>query len=100
MDKIKKDIDSFVQNEGRERGWNLRSSEKLGPANVVDPRDSTVRQCGGIAYTFHNNCVVEVTQYMESFLNKEGQVLGIYQRGVLPNYSLGLNGVVVRFFMK
>ena len=98
MDKIKSAFDSFLWKTSLEHEWLIERVERQEDTEEVDPRDPSVkRQCGAITFHFHNDCIAEVAQYMESFLRVEGQGLGIYQRSVIPLH-LSKHMVLVTFF--
>ena len=97
--KIKSAFDSFLLETALERHWLIERVERQEVTEEVDPRDPSVkRRCGSMTFHFHNDCIAEVTKYIESFLRKEGQELGIYQRAVTPLHFAG-HMVLVTFFM-
>ena len=99
MEKIKSAFDTFLFKTAAERGWCIERVVLQEVTEEADPRDPSVkRRCGAMAFHFHDDCIIEVGKYMESFLRKEGQDLGIYQRSVVPLHFSG-HMVFVTFFM-
>ena len=91
-------FETFLRTTAAEREWKIKRVEYKVSVEV-DPRDPSVKRIwGGMEVYFYNDCIAEVARYMESFLRKEGQDLGIYQRGVLPLDQPGNRLVLVTFF--